>query len=70
MESAPTGVAAVRGSRLTAVFPRLCRVGVHARRTLRCRRPAGSVLTVRVVDKNHGDTRLAEFGVEFAQENR
>ena len=37
--SAPTGVAAVRGSRLTAVFPRLCRAGVHARRTLRCRRP-------------------------------
>ena len=32
--------------------------------------PAGSALSVRVVDKNHGDTRLAEFGVEFAQENR
>ena len=31
--SAPTGVTAMRGSRLTAVFPRLCRVGVHARRT-------------------------------------
>ena len=31
--SAPTGVTAVRGSRLTAVFPRLCRAGVHARRT-------------------------------------
>ena len=37
---------------------------------VRCRRRAGSALSVRVVDKNHGDTRLAEFGVEFAQENR
>ena len=30
--SSPTGVTAVRGSRLTAVFPR-CRAGVPARRT-------------------------------------
>ena len=31
--SSPTGVTAMRGSRLTAVFPRLCRAGVLARRT-------------------------------------
>ena len=31
--SSPTGVTAMRGSRLTAVFPWLCRAGVHARRT-------------------------------------